>query len=68
MEGGQFGSFGVGCVCVVVLWVVFFCCCFLILCNDAPKATVDGGAERSWGRGVRGWGWLCCRGADLMHI
>lgn len=57
MEGGQFGLFGVG-------WLFFF----LILCNDAPKATVDGGAERSWGRGVRGWGWLCCRGADLMHI
>lgn len=52
------------CCCVVGCWFFFF----LILCNDAPKATVDGGAERSWGRGVRGWGWLCCRGADLMHI
>lgn len=45
MEGGQFG---------LLVCVVFFF--FLILCNDAPKATGDGGAERSWGRGIRGWG------------
>lgn len=59
MEGGQFGSFGVGFVCLFLLCVVFF-----FLCNDAPKANVDGVAERSWGMGVHGWGLLCCRGAD----
>lgn len=57
MEGGQFGSFGVGFVCLFLLW-------FFFLCNDAPKTNVDGVAERSWGMGVRGWGLLCCRGAD----
>lgn len=57
----------------LVVFFIFFLF-FLILCNDAPKATVDGGAERSRGRGTHGWGWLCAGwggvggAADLMHI
>lgn len=46
------------------LFVFVVVCYFFFLCNDAPKANVDGVAERSWGLGVRGWGLLCCRGAD----
>lgn len=60
MEGGQFGSFGVGFVCLFLLCSFFF----FSLCNDAPKANLDGVAERSWGMGVRSGGLLCCKGAD----